>query len=316
MKTLKLFIIAITMMASCSLTAQVAVTNDGSSADGSAMLEVKSTEKGFLPPRMTKAQIEQIQNPADGLMVYNTEIKRFFFFDASSNRWNEIALGPGLISTGCGTVTDIDGNTYSTVQIGPQCWMKENLATTKYNDGSNIPHVTDNSEWADLTTPGYCWYNNDKPSYGDTYGALYNWYTVINITNLCPDGWHVPSYEELDSLFEYLETRAEYACGTTSSYIAKALAATSYWSVTTINCAIGNDLSTNNLTGFTALPGGVRESNGIFYYIGDNTGGWWCVTPTSTGSVYLLYLESYTYKPIKYAYSGKNMGFSVRCLKD
>src|SRR5664279_2133742 len=85
-------------------------------------------------------------------------------------------------------VTDIDGNVYTTVTIGTQVWMVENLKTTKYNDGTSIPNITDGAAWESLTTPGYCFYNNEAAN-KTTYGALYNWYTV-NSSKLAPTGWH------------------------------------------------------------------------------------------------------------------------------
>jgi hypothetical protein len=96
-----------------------------------------------------------------------------------------------LISQDAGTVTDIDGNVYQAVKIGNQVWTVENLRTTRYNDGTAIPYVTDNSAWANLTTPGYCYYFNDSTANADKYGVLYNWYTV-NTGKLSPAGWHVP----------------------------------------------------------------------------------------------------------------------------
>ena len=102
-----------------------------------------------------------------------------------------------------GTVTDIDGNVYHTVTIGTQTWMVENLKTTKYNDGTAIPLVTDSTAWLNLTTPGYCWYNNDAATYKNTYGALYNWFTV-NTSKLAPSGWHVPTDAEWTTLITYL----------------------------------------------------------------------------------------------------------------
>ncbi len=89
------------------------------------------------------------------------------------------------------TVTDIDGNVYNEVTIGTQVWMVENLKTTQYNDGTAIPLVADNTAWSILTTGGYCWAYNDEATFKNTYGALYNWYTIN--TKLCPTGWHVPN---------------------------------------------------------------------------------------------------------------------------
>ena len=86
--------------------------------------------------------------------------------------------------------------------------MAENLKTTKYRDGTSIPLVTENTAWLNLTTPGYCWYNNDAAHYKSTYGALYNWY-VLNAgsngwKNVCPTGWHVPTDAEWTTLTTYL----------------------------------------------------------------------------------------------------------------
>ncbi len=90
------------------------------------------------------------------------------------------------------TVTDIDGNVYRMVKIGDQWWMAQNLKVTHYNDGTPIPHVTDNDEWRRLTTGAYCTYNNNE-NYAITYGRLYNWYAVNDACNIAPEGWHVPT---------------------------------------------------------------------------------------------------------------------------
>ena len=99
-------------------------------------------------------------------------------------------------------ITDYDGNSYNTVQIGNQVWLAENLKVKHYSDGESIPLVTNSGSWAALSTPGYCWYNNNEAAYKNTYGAIYNWYTV-NTGKLCPSGWHVPSHTEWTTLTSF-----------------------------------------------------------------------------------------------------------------
>ncbi len=102
-----------------------------------------------------------------------------------------------------GQVTDVDLNTYHTVKIGNQWWMAENLATTRFNDGTEIPNVSSNLDWYELSTEAYCWYENDEEAYKDPYGALYNYHTVEN-DKLCPEGWHVPWESEWQELEIFL----------------------------------------------------------------------------------------------------------------
>ena len=144
------------------------------------------------------------------------------------------------VVTPSNTVTDIDGNVYHTVKIGTQVWMVENLKTTKYNDGTPIPLVTANSSWAILTTPGYCFYNNDANVNKATYGAMYNWY-IVNTGKLCPAGWHVPIDAEWTTLTNYLGS--ENAAGGKLKEFG-----ISHW-------VTPNDGTTNS-SGFTALPAG------------------------------------------------------------
>lgn len=106
------------------------------------------------------------------------------------------------------TVTDIDGNTYKAVTIGSQTWMAENLKTTKYNDGTSVPLITDFTEWFGLNTPAYCWYDNSEANNKETFGALYNWYAV-ETGKLCPTGWHVPSDDDWQTLVLYIDPDAE-----------------------------------------------------------------------------------------------------------
>jgi uncharacterized protein (TIGR02145 family) len=139
-------------------------------------------------------------------------------------------------------VTDYDGNVYPTVRIGTQLWMAKNLRTTRLKFGGTIQIVTDNTAWSNLTTPGYCWYNNDEAANKETYGALYNWYTIAT-TNLCPAGWHVPTDDDWEVLTTYLG-------GYNIAGDKLKEAGTAHW-------ANPNTGATNE-TGFSALPGGSR----------------------------------------------------------
>jgi uncharacterized protein (TIGR02145 family) len=194
-------------------------------------------------------------------------------------------------------VSDYEGNAYATVQIGEQIWMAENLRSTKYNDGTEIPLVTDNTEWSNLSTPAYCWYNNNEATYKDPYGALYNWYTV-NTGKLCPTGWHVSTDGEWTIMTEYLDEN--YAGGKLKE------TGTTHWN--------SPNTGATNETGFNALPGGDRATDGKFEFIG-YYGNWWSATQINTNNAWyrnMHYNTSYVYRPdnnLKY-------GFSVRCIRD
>jgi uncharacterized protein (TIGR02145 family) len=200
---------------------------------------------------------------------------------------------------------DNDNNNYATVQIGTgksgsQVWMAENLKTTKYNDGTNIPLVADNEAWTNLNTPGYCWYNNDASTYKNTYGALYNWYSV-NTGILCPTGWHVPSDTEWTTLTTFLDGESVAGGKLKKTGI-------SYWQ--------NPNTGATNETGFTALPGGYRSSGaiGLFYVIGFY-GNWWSSTGYDVNSSWYRYL-GFSYNYVYRGYYYKKDGYSVRCLKD
>ena len=151
-----------------------------------------------------------------------------------------------------GAITDIDGNVYDTVVIGSQEWTVQNLKTTKLNDGTAIPEVTDNSAWAALTTPGRCAYNND-PANRTIYGELYNWYAV-GIGNLAPAGWRVPTDADWTTLTTYLG-------GLTVAGGKLKESGTTHWH--------SPNTSGTNEVGFSALPGGCRLNNdGTFFAIG------------------------------------------------
>lgn len=275
--------------------------------DNSALLELQSTNSGLLLPRMTTAQRNAISNPAQSLLIFNTTTNCFETF--VNGLWHSVWCE---FTCGTSTVT-YDGVIYNTVQIGNQCWFKENLRTTKYNDGTSITNVTDNATWTSTTSGAYCCYSNNT-SNCTTYGALYNWYAV-NTGKLCPSGWHVPSDAEWATLTNYLSANSTYWCGSNSSYIAKSLASTTSWNSSTTTCAVGNNLSANNSTGFSALPGGYRYySDGSFYFLG-NFGYWWSSTESDGSFAWYRFLN-YNYANVIRDYYVKSYGFSVRCLRD
>ena len=205
-----------------------------------------------------------------------------------------------------GTVQDIDGNVYHTVTIGTQVWMVENLKTTKYRNGEQIPAVTDNAIWGNLTTGAQCNYKNDA-AIGIKYGKLYNWYAVNDSRNIAPTGWHVPTDDE----WTILETYVAANVGTSHS-VAKALAANSDWATSTKVDAIGNDLLKNNSSGFSALPGGGR-----FRAFGDiaNCVFWSSSEPGVGGAAWGRDLDSDRSNVDRF-YDEKYDGFSVRCVRD
>lgn len=208
-------------------------------------------------------------------------------------------------TTGSGTVSDIDGNTYRTVTIGTQVWMQENLRTTKYADGSVIPNVTDDAAWEGLSTGAWC-HNSNIADYDIPYGKLYNWYTVADPRGLCPAGWHVPTDEEWTTLIAYLGGE---------SVVGKKMKATTGW-----YDYPGLSGNGTNESGFTGFPGGYRHSNGVFVYIeiygGDGEyGGWWSsseAVPTDAWNRYLHYYFGGMYR----TNYNKRYGFSLRCVRD
>ena len=208
-----------------------------------------------------------------------------------------------------GDLIDIDGNIYQSITIGDYEWMGENLRTTTYNDGSEIPNITDNSEWAGLTTGAYAWFDNDE-GHADTLGALYNWY-ALDTGILCPAGWRVPTDEE----WIYLEGTidSQYPVGHSVWYGGKnrgfdvglRMKATSGWLL---------DGNGTDEFDFTALPGGGRNPHGAFIFFG-TLGGWWTSTENDTEEALGRTLSSYhdtNSRPV----ASKTTGFYVRCIKD
>lgn len=202
-----------------------------------------------------------------------------------------------------GTVTDQDGNSYATIQIGNQTWMAENLRTSTYCNGDTIPNVTDNLAWENLTNGAWSHYDNNS-QYEIPYGKLYNWYAVDDSRNICPCGWHVPSHEEwkvlTDSLGESVAGGKMKSTGT------------QFWE--------SPNTDATNESGFSGLPGGFRNIRGSFHNVGESSF-WWSSEsslwrpPTTYGLEWFLSMYNLS-GSVSDSYSNKKKGLSVRCIKD
>jgi uncharacterized protein (TIGR02145 family) len=260
----------------------------------SALLELKDSARGFLPPRMTYAQREAIANPAAGLMIYCTDcgIKgEWQGFDGQL--WvkmnGEMASSP----------LPPPDTTITSVTIGTQIWSDKNLNVARYRNGDPIPQVSDYTQWANLTTGAWCWYNNDSATYAASYGRLYNWYAVNDPRGLAPYDWHIPTDAEWTTLTNFLGGDSIAGGAMKSQNIQS-------WT-------LPNTGATNS-SGFTGLPGGFRSGIAAFYEVG-NIGLWWSSSAFDPTNVWYIGLY-YTYSGVLRGYENKTFGLSVRLVRD
>jgi uncharacterized protein (TIGR02145 family) len=194
-----------------------------------------------------------------------------------------------------GAVTDNDGTVYKTVLIGSQTWMAEDLKSGTFQNGEQIPNVSEQPLWKNLTSGAVCYYETyDEKS---PFGKLYNWYAVTDSRNICPVGWHVPDNEDWKKLF--LEVGPAGATKLKESSI-------NYWAEWTYN--------NTNETGFTAKPNGCRTE----YSISNTSGysaGWWSSTSQDESYAWFIYL-SINSGQILNRPEHKVWGIPVRCVKD
>lgn len=198
-----------------------------------------------------------------------------------------------------GTVTDSNGNTYSTIKIGNQWWMSENLKTTSFRNGEDIPKVAGSGDWAATGEAAYCNYANDSVN-PEVYGRLYNWYATVDGRKICPEGWHVPNNDNWTTLIEFLGGE-EVAGGKLKQ------SGTEYWN--------SPNTDATNESGFAALPGGVRSPlSGFFAGLG-TTGSWWSTSVQNANYSFVWGLTSASGTVSNYDLN-KHSGLSVRCVKD
>jgi uncharacterized protein (TIGR02145 family)/uncharacterized repeat protein (TIGR02543 family) len=218
-----------------------------------------------------------------------------------------------IIGGASDVLIDIDGNEYHTVTIGTQTWTVENLRTTRLNDGTAIPNVTDDAAWSALTTPGYCWYNNDRAANCATFGALYNWYAV-NTGRLAPAGWHVPTNNDFVVLENYLIMHGYNYDGTKSmNMVGKSMAAKTEWVTSNVIGTPGLLSARNDRSMFSALPGGYRPS--YFMHMGE---GFYCWRATEWPGTTSAYVTSVNFGNVGLGTRTflKSSGMSIRLVKD
>ena len=228
--------------------------------------------------------------------------------------YNTVSKKVNITVTASITVTDINGNVYKTVKIGTQVWMKENLKTTKYRNGNIIGTTTPATlDISDQSTPKYQWSYDGNESNVVTYGRLYTWYTITDSRGVCPTGWHVPTDAEWTTLTNFL-TNNGYGYQGSGSDIAKSMAVTSGWKISTTAGQVGYDQVSNNSSGFTAFPTGFYYYNGTFSYMG-NAGFLWSSSEYDMSNAWGQSMN-YGNENVSRINYGKASGLPVRCLKD
>ena len=301
-----IYLAALLMLSNIILAQGVAINEDDSEADPSAILDVKSNNKGLLIPRMIQSEIEAISNPANGLIVFSTTDEKFYAYISMENIWKAIAFSPPPWACGDLLKDSRDAQTYNTVQIGTQCWMAENL-----NVGimiSSSVQQTNNS-----TIEKHCYDNSTANC--ETYGGLYYWdemmeySTTLGAQGICPTGWHIPTNEEWKTMEMQLgmtqaQADATGLRGTDEGGKLKEIG-TTHWN--------SPNTGATNSSGFTSLPGGYHYISGIFESIGTASYFW---DSNSIGSDASRRSIGFDSQQIYQSYIPKQWGLNIRCLKD
>lgn len=284
-------LLSVTLFITAPVFSQSAAINaSGAAADASAMLEIASTTKGLLIPRMTATERTAIGTPAEGLLVYQTDATIGFYF-YKGGVWTRLSE----------TSTATNGGATPVVNLCCQHWMTKNLDVDKYRNGDVIPRVDDATTWAGLTTGAYCYYDNDSATYAATYGKLYNWYAVNDPRGLAPEGWHVPTDFEWTTSVNCLGG-ASVAGGPMKE------TGNTHWTPP--------NTGATNISGFTGLPGGHRLSNATATFELQGTVAYWWTSTEFTGTNALVRFVFNSATDVFGFNDSKKVGLSVRCMRD
>ena len=300
--TLIVTLATVTTSAASAIATTLATLGGNVTADGNASV----TERGVVyataqNPTTANSKVAigtgtgSFTSNVTGLTSGTTYYVRAYAINSQGTAYgNQISFATQSIFVG--PVSDSDGNSYATVNIGTQVWMAENLKTTKYSNGSAIPVASaDYSSYNDI--PGYCWYKNDIAN-KNIYGGLYNWYAV-NTGKLCPTSWHVPATSEWNTLVAFLGGE-----GVSGGKLKES--GTIHWK--------SPNTGATNSSGFSALPGGERFYDTNFFYLNER-GFWW--TSTENMAIYGgLFFINYNENGVNISSEDVRDCFSIRCLKD
>lgn len=279
-----------------NVNGQVIISDQGETTpDPKAIIDLNSISRGVLLPRLTTVQMSSIVPAPDGLLIYNTDSSRFFYFNGSIEAWQSLSFGSDTIRHVCGATfqDERDGHLYGTVKIGDQCWMKENLDLGARING-NIDQANNG------VIEKYCYDDNEANC--DLYGGLYQWNEVTHYTNIegmrgiCPSGWRMPKLSDWQELVSYLGgwESAGYYMKSTSGWIAE-----------------GNG---SNASGFTGLPGGFHNYASDAFTNQGSEAIFWLSTQINETVSYRM--DLYHYASWCYLNGGEIWhGFSVRCIK-
>jgi uncharacterized protein (TIGR02145 family) len=292
-----------------SAASQVSVYENETGDYGSSILNISSSSKGILIPRMSTSQQIQIINPAIGLLVFNLDSLDIYIYDGSQwlgFRDTSDVLVP--ISWNCSDQLSYGGQNYTTVQIGSQCWMAENL-----NVGTMIEGTISQSDNGLIEKHCY----NNEPDSCDLYGGLYKWDEVMQystdtgIQGICPPGWHIPTDEEWKILEGEVDSQYGYPDPEWNNTVWRGFDAGDH-----LRSSQGwfNNENGSDTYGFNAMAGGTK-SNSNYYYEVSITGRWWSSTMSGGNTAWYRAMQ-HNKDDIYRIGEGKSYGFSVRCLKD
>jgi uncharacterized protein (TIGR02145 family) len=267
--------------------------------DGSGVGSFSTILRNLNPS--TTYYVRSYAKNTNGVVVYGNEVS---FSTYTSNGFSS-----------CGGVTDVDGNSYQTVQIGTQCWTQSNLKVSRFRNGDSILTGFSNSDWYNLFyTPAYSIYNNDAQN-EIIFGKLYNHVSVRDSREICPTGWHVPTDTEWNVLIKFLDSGADTSCNNCvqSPIAGGALKSTSIFPIQ--SGWMSPNTGATNSSGFFGTPGGMRDGHtGTFNDLG-NVAFWWTSSTSHAGHPARVVLHNGANVNKGGNFHGL-YGFSVRCLRD